>query len=124
MRKCVDLLLGGCVFTGQERPQGMGKKVRLHLYKKFATGEGIRGRLPYAIVTRMIRLFGWKRLEVNSLFDLEEVTEKDFESIFRRSSVIKIFSRLFDKVYLAANDLLNAEQYGIFARRCDLPSSG
>ena len=61
LRKTVELLAGGCVFSGQERPQGSKKGVLLHLWKKFLSGEGLRGRLPYGVLTRMIRLFGWVR---------------------------------------------------------------
>ena len=75
LRKVIDLLVGGIVFSGQERPQGTNRKIRLRLWKKFNTGEGIRGRLPHAVLTRMIRLFGWVRLEVNSKMDFEDVGE-------------------------------------------------
>ena len=59
LRKTVDLLVGGVVFSGRERSQGTNKKMRLHLWKKFCTGEGIRGRLPLAILTHMIRSDGY-----------------------------------------------------------------
>ena len=120
LRSCIELLVGGCVFSGQERPQGLNKKIRLHLWKKFCTGEGIRGRLPFQILSRMVRLKGWVRLEVNSLMDFESVGELEFESILRRSCVIKIFARFFDAQYLAKH-LANSEEYGIFPRDPALP---
>lgn len=114
-RKCVELLAGGCVLSGQERPQGSKRKLLLHLWRKFLSGEGLRGRLPYAILTRMIRLIGWVRIEVNSLLAFNDLTEDEFESIMRRSAVIKIAARLSDRQYLEANFPSHAE-YGIFAR--------
>lgn len=55
MRKTVELLKGACVFTAQERPEGLSKGMREDLFKKMATGEGIFGRLPYQIVTKARR---------------------------------------------------------------------
>ena len=52
--------------------------------------------------------------------DFSEVTNAEFESIMRRSCVIKIFARFFDQVYLESH-LPEHEQFGIFARRPDLP---
>lgn len=52
MRKTVELLKGACVFTAQERPEGLSKGMREDLFKKMATGEGIFGRLPYQILTQ------------------------------------------------------------------------
>ena len=103
------------MFSGQERPQGSKKKLLLHLWKKFLSGEGLRGRLPYAVLTRMIRLLGWVKLEVNSMLAFNDLTEQEFESIMRRSCVIKIAARLFDKQYLDAH-FPDHEEYGIFAR--------
>ncbi|CAK0856925.1 unnamed protein product, partial [Prorocentrum cordatum] len=115
LRKCVELLAGGCVYSGQERPQGSKKKLLLHLWRKFLSGEGLRGRLPYAVLTRMVRLIGWVKLEVNSMLAFSDLTEQEFESIMRRSCVIKIAARLFDKQYLGAH-FPEHEEYGTFAR--------
>ena len=38
--------MGRFVYTGQEKPVGNRQGVRQDLVKKFATGEGISGRLP------------------------------------------------------------------------------
>ena len=63
----MELLKGGVVLTGQERPEGMSKGFREDLFKKTASADGIFGRLPYQILTRTIRLRGWKRMELNRL---------------------------------------------------------
>jgi hypothetical protein len=122
MRKMVELLANGICFSGQERPQGSKKKMLLHLWKKFLSGEGLRGRMPYAVLTRMIRLIGWVRLEVNSVMEMEGVREEEFESMLRRSCVIKIYARLFDKDYLDKH-LPDHESVGIFARKPHLSSA-
>lgn len=61
MRKQVEALRGTLVFTAQERPEGVGKGFREDLFKKWASGDGIFGRMPYAVVTRVVNLLGWKR---------------------------------------------------------------
>ena len=119
LRKTVELLSGGIVFSGQERPQGTKRKLLVHLWKKFLSGEGLRGRLPYAILTRMIRLTGWVRMEVNSVLPFGTLGEDEFESIMRRSCVIKVFARFFDKQYLDKH-LEDHQSMGIFARRLEL----
>ena len=116
LRKCVDCLSGALVLTAQERPQGGKKKLLLHLYKKLCSAEGLRARLPYAVITRMLRLIGWKKMEVNSIIEFADVTEGEFESIIRRACIFKIYSRFFDKDYLSAH-FPNHERYGVFARK-------
>jgi len=37
----------------------------INVYKKFMSAEGISGRKPYGLRTRMIERRGWKRLEAN-----------------------------------------------------------
>ena len=83
LRKVIELLVGGIIFTGQERPTGQRGKIREDLLKKFTTAEGISGRLPYSIITKMHKVIGWKRLELNKLIDFEDITEQNFESIAR-----------------------------------------
>ena len=84
MRKVIPLLLGGKIFSGGERRKGIRDRLREDLLKKFATAEGITGRLPYAILTKLIKLVGWKRIACNSLFRFDDIVEEDFESILRR----------------------------------------
>ena len=51
----------GCiVVTGQEAP-GSGQRLRDDLFKKTLSGDGIAGRKPYGLVTRMMCVIGWKR---------------------------------------------------------------
>ena len=117
LRKTVDLLVGGLVFSGQERPQGGSKKkMQIHLWKKFNSGEGLRARLPYSILTRMIRLLGWVRLEVNSALEFYDISELEYESILRRACLIEIYARFFDQAYLDKH-LPNHEDFGIFGRK-------
>lgn len=97
LRKQVESLAGACIYTGQEKPTGGKGKVREDLIKKFATGEGISGRMPYAILTKLIRIIGWKRMEVNKLIRFEDVVEENFESIMRLAKT---------QVYYGFEDLL------------------
>lgn len=83
LRKQVESLAGACIYTGQEKPTGGKGRIREDLIKKFATGEGISGRMPYAILTKLIKIIGWKRMEVNKLIRFEDVVEENFESIMR-----------------------------------------
>ena len=54
--------------------------------------------------------------------DFNEVTAAEFESIMRRSAVIKIFARFFDRQYLLAH-LPDHEQYGSFmSKQDDMPN--
>ena len=119
MRKVVELLVGGCIFTGQERPSGQRSSMRQDLLKKFATADTIAGRLPYSILTKMYRIIGWKRMEVNQFFTFDNVNEHNLESIVRRIAIIKIQSRFFDKLYVDKIILTDPSRYGIFARDPD-----
>ncbi|CAK0846846.1 unnamed protein product, partial [Prorocentrum cordatum] len=132
LRKVVELLVDGFIFTGQERPSGQRGTMRedcgsgvkrtaagiLDLLKKFATAEGVSGRLPYSILTKMFRIVGWKRLEVNKFLVFDEITEQNVESLMRRLAVVKIQARFFDRLYVEEN-FGDAAAAGIFARDPD-----
>jgi hypothetical protein len=121
MRKIIETLIGAFLFTGQERPTGQKNSMREDLLKKFATAEGIAGRMPYAILTKLIKLIGWKRLEMNKLFQFDGIDDSNFESIVRRCAVIIIKARFFDEAYLASKfgDKEACEKAGVFARDPD-----
>ena len=55
MRKQVELLQGAIVLTAQERPEGVRQAFREDLFKKFASADGIFGRMPYQILTKVHR---------------------------------------------------------------------
>jgi len=118
MRKQVVPLVGAFVFTAQERPEGMGK-FRNHQFKKWASADGIFGRLPYAILTKVIHLVGWKRMELNSLIRIEGVTEANFHSIFRRGLIIRFKSRFMDAEEYKKLPA-EASAAGVFAQESDL----
>ena len=116
LRKVVDTLVTGRIFTGQERPEGNKQPfIRLDLLKKFLTGEGITSRMPYAVVTKLVSVTGWKRIEVNKMFEFTDITENDIESIIRRFSVIKIKAKFFEKAFIEST-MRNPEEKGIFIR--------
>ena len=60
------------------------------------SAEGISGRKPYGLLTRLIHCVGWKRLEANRVFQLQGVSKKDFNAVLRRSFVWRIMSRFED----------------------------
>ena len=118
--KLIPLLKGGFLFSGQERPGGAGNYLRGDLLKKFATAEGISGRLPYSILTKMISLVGWKRIECNKMFQFSDITEDNFESILRRCAVITIAARVVDQAFMDLNCKdVDISDYGVFPRDPD-----
>ncbi|CAE7603156.1 unnamed protein product [Symbiodinium natans] len=118
MRKQVEQLNGRFVLTGQEAP-GTNRRLREDLYKKFMSGEGITGRKPYGLRTRMIECKGWKRLEANRLFQFLNVTPRDFNAILRRALVFRIKARFEDPraIDSAYEDI---DKDGIFAKDQEL----
>eukprot|EP00973_Karenia_brevis_P036526 5035764-Karenia_brevis.AAC.1 len=122
LRKVVELLMGGFIFSGQEKPTGTKQSLREDSLKKFVTREGVTGRLPYAILTRLFCIIGWKRIECNRLFKFDEITESNYESIFRRCAVVRILARFFEPAFLERN-LPDHEKCGIFKREDDAKDS-
>ena len=109
-------MIGLCLPAGQEAP-GTNKRPREDLYKKFMSAEGISGRKPYGLRTRMIECRGWKRLEANRMFDFQQVSKKDFNAIFRRSLVFRILARFEDP---RAVEGLCSEPYDVFSVSCSV----
>ena len=54
MIEFIPLLKGGFLFSGQKRSGGANNFLRDDLLKIFAAVEGIAGRLPYSILTKLI----------------------------------------------------------------------
>ena len=100
LRKQVELLRGSIVLIGQERPEGMSNKFREDLFNKFATGDGIFGRLPYQVLTKVINLVGWKRMETNKLPTIDGATEGNYNSLYRKWCHIQHAGELFDAKYI------------------------
>jgi hypothetical protein len=75
--------------------------MREDLFKKTMSGDGVAGRKPYGIMTRMLQIIGWKRIELNRLLRFSSVSESNFPSIMRRSFVWKPKARFLDADYLA-----------------------
>ena len=113
------MLVGGIFYTGQEKPTGNKHSLREDLLKKFATGEGISGRLPYGLLTKLFTLIGWKRIELNKLFTFDEITETNFESILRRCAIVRIQAKFFEAQDLKKHSP-DHETYGVFAREADV----
>lgn len=75
------------ITTGQESPE-TENRMREDVYKRHITADPVSCRPPYAILTRMITLKGWKRYEMNDTLRFQGTSESSFESVFRRSLVI------------------------------------
>ncbi len=88
LRKQVEQFVGRIVLTAQEAPEN-SRRLREDLYKKTMSADSIAGRKPYGIRTRMLEVVGWKRLEANKLIRFVGVSERNFQSIYRRSFVWK-----------------------------------
>ena len=108
----------GCMFlTAQECPE-TNKRLREDLYKKTMSADGISGRKPYGITTRMFELVGWKRIELNRMMRFQGVTGANFMSILRRSFVWTPKARFLDADYLESH-FADAAQDGISRRTHD-----
>ena len=111
----------GCfILTAQEKPEN-ARKMREDLFKKTMSADGIAGRRPYGMSTRMIELVGWKRYEVNSMVRFSGVTEKTFPSAHRRGFVWLPKARFIDGNFIA-NQYPDASMDGYFAKDDDLKS--
>ncbi len=86
LRKQIEDFADSFILTGQEAPDGT-RKLREDLFKKTMSADGIPGRKPYGLSTRMLELIGWKRLELNKMLRFACVTEQNFNSILRRAFV-------------------------------------
>ena len=71
MRKQCELLLGSLVVTGQESPE-TDRPMREDIFKRHISENPVACRLPYAVVTKMVTLPGWKRYEMNELLRFKE----------------------------------------------------
>ena len=100
LRKLIELVAAACAWTIQERPTGTKGSFRLDIWKRICSADGIAGRLPYAIITRMFHMIGWKRFELNHMPDLHGVKGQDLASIIRRSVVLKFRAKFFPKMCL------------------------
>ena len=52
--------------------------------------------MPYGVITKLFRVIGWKRVELNSMINFDGVQENNFESILRRFAIISLHSRLVE----------------------------
>lgn len=118
LRKQIELLKGAVVFTAQERPEGIGRGVREDLFKNWVSADGIFGRLPYQIATKVISLVGWKRMELNRLIKFQGIDESNFHSIFRRCRLIRSKARFVEAA--ALKDIPDPANAGFFLRQPDL----
>ena len=87
LRKQCDGLMHAIITTGQESPE-TENRMREDVYKRHITADPVSCRSPYAILTRMVTLKGWKRYEMNDTLRFQGTSEASFESVFRRSLVI------------------------------------
>ncbi len=118
LRKQIEQFHGCIILTAQETPE-TSRKLREDLYKKTMSADGIAGRKPYGIATRMLKLVGWKRIEVNRMMSFVGVHERSFPSIFRRSFVWKPQARFLDAVYLREHYPNHAND-GVFVKNPEL----
>ena len=115
MRKQAAYIVGKLVVTGQEAVQGSSRQLREDLYKKHISADKIPERLPYAIVTTLVELNGWKRFELNTPVRFSGVNEDNYWSLFRRTLVIVYKARFLDHDYLK-KFMPDHEAEGVFVR--------
>jgi len=95
LRKQIEQWEGCIVLTGQEAPE-TNKKMREDLFKKTMSGDSLAGRKPYGIVTRIMKLVGWKRMEVNKLMTFSAVKERCGSQWFSRVQSLARFCFFVD----------------------------
>ena len=114
MRKQVEQAAGRFILTAQEAPE-TNRRMREDLFKKTMSADGIAGRRPYGMVTRVIELVGWKRYEVNRMIKFAGVTQENIHSIFRRGFVWKPLARFIDEAVISTH-FPDANASGLFAK--------
>ena len=115
MRKQAETLVHKAVVTAQEAVEGCGHAMREDLYKKHMSADPIACRLPYAIVTKMVELIGWKRFELNKLVKFVGCDETNWWSIMRRSLVVQFNGRFVNAQRIAKlGGAAAAASYGVF----------
>ncbi len=114
LRKQADLMLGKVIHTGQEAVEGTGRPMREDLYKKHISADPVAARLPYGIITKLVELIGWKRMELNKIIKFVGVTDMSFNSIMRRSWVCCLKGKFVSKSVL--DGIPDASERGIFLR--------
>ena len=100
MRKQIEQSAGCFILTAQEKPEN-SRRMREDLFKKTMSADGIAGRRPYGLQTRMIEFVGWKRYEVNSMIRFANVCERNFPSANRRGFVWHPKARFIDEAIIA-----------------------
>ena len=86
----------------------------------------MQARLPYSIITKLISLPGLLRFELNRVLNFSNIKEETFDSIYRRSMVIRLQATFTPKIEYEKLEKAKASELGIFPRddsiRCFLPS--
>ena len=114
LRKRAEGLVGKLITTGQEAVEGSARAMREDVHKKHASADPVAARLPYGIVTKMVQLVGWKRMEMNRLIRFQGVTETSFHCILRRAWACKLKGRCVSPQQHAS--IRSAESYIIFIK--------
>ena len=99
LRKQGELLANKVVVTGQEMPN-QSKEMREDLYKKHISGDAVSVRLPYAVVTKQVEMYGWNRFEMNNTPKFRSATVVTFKSIMRRSLCVELIAEFVSRTEL------------------------
>ena len=114
LRKQAETLVHKLITTGQEAVENSKHGFREDLYKKHISADPIAARLPYGIVTHLVSLYGWKRLELNKLIKFTGVTLPSVDSIHRRTWVVILKAKFLSPELVAT--IPNASDQGIFCK--------
>ncbi|CAK0822362.1 unnamed protein product [Prorocentrum cordatum] len=114
LRKQAEQLVHKLITTGQEAVEGSKHGFREDLYKKHISADPIAARLPHGIVTHLVSLQGWKRLELNKIIRFAGVTAESINSIERRTWACIIKSRFVSPEVLST--IPDAASMGVFAK--------
>ncbi|CAE7406374.1 ABCB1, partial [Symbiodinium pilosum] len=92
-RKQVSQCAGCFILTAQEKPE-TGRKMREDLFKKACSADGVAGRPPYGMTTRMIELVCWLRYEarfIDSQIIASCYPDANMDGYFAKNDELKDF---------------------------------
>ncbi len=62
--------------------------MRQDIYKRIISGEATESRPPYGLTTTMVKIKAWVRFELNKILHFSNISERNFNSVMRRSLVV------------------------------------
>ena len=87
----------GIVCTGQESVVST-KPCLVHIYKKVVSADPVPSRVPYGRITRLVRVRGLQRFEMNEVMKLSGVAPRALNSVIRRTSCVEFIATFHQRM--------------------------